>query len=443
MIVTDTPDIGMSGARDTPSLGVRADSISSIARPLVAPCRTEAPAPHGGRLLDPHGSHRTSSQSSRRSALVADAEVSEVVAAASTRTGLPSAPGCATHPPRRYSRRVDQAHEGSRIAIAGAVPAGSTRAPGQKAFMDAVDAEPAFLHLRGDGYARLRSVARHMALRADWELLTTRPTWAVLATQAGCHVSTVNRCIRLLKRAGLVGVVATGRSRGCAPATLGRAEAAVYVLCVPTSPTLSAVPTTPVDEDDPPSLDVLSFKEHPPHTRGSERKKAGTRTECQTKTSPMHRWRPTSNTPRRPDERQAAAQALQDRFPVLRRVSTAHVASRIRDFILAGWSVADVGFAIDRRPDGTTWPHDGAHGVGNVGAWLRYRLAAWRDETGKVTLSTAQRDQARHELELARQLARREQLCADRAARSQMGSTVVSDALAQIRAALPWRWVYA
>jgi hypothetical protein len=156
----------------------------------------------------------------------------------------------------------------------------------------------------------------------------------------------------------------------------------------------------------------------------------------------MHRWRPPGNTPRRPDERQAAAQALQDRFPVLRRVSTAHVASRIRDFILAGWSVADVGFAIDRRPDGTPWPHDGAHGVGNVGAWLRYRLAAWRDETGKVTLSTAQRDQARHELELARQAARREQLCADRAARSQMGSTVVNAALAQIRAALP-RWVYA
>jgi hypothetical protein len=66
-----------------------------------------------------------------------------------------------------------------------------------------------------------------------------------------------------------------------------------------------------------------------------------------------------------------------------------------------------------------------------------------RIEAGRVALSPAQRDQARHDRELARQVARREQQCADRAARPQMGSTVVGDALAQIRAALPRRWTYA
>lgn len=112
--------------------------------------------------------------------------------------------------------------------------------------------------------------------------------------------------------------------------------------------------------------------------------------------------------PRRLDGCREASRALQARVPVLRRASTAHITARTREFVLAGWSVADIAFAMDRKPDGTPWPHDGAHGVGSIGGWLRYRLAAWRDHAGTVTPSPAQRDQARHDLEMARQVDRRD-----------------------------------
>jgi len=171
----------------------------------------------------------------------------------------------------------------------------------------------------------------------------------------------------------------------------------------------------------------------PPRSRGTEDQEAGQDFDHQTKTAPAVRKQRPSREPRRLDECRVASQALQARVPVLGRASTAHVSTRIREFVLAGWSVADVVAAMDTRPDGTRWPHDGAHGVGNVGGWLAYRLAAWRDEAGTVTLSVGQRAQGRVDAAAGRAAARHEQQRVANAARPAMDSAVVGDALAEMR----------
>jgi hypothetical protein len=202
-------------------------------------------------------------------------------------------------------------------------------------------------------------------------------------------------------------------------------------------------PSAPVDNDlhepsDTDGVKALAFEVNaspltPPRSRGTEAQKAGQDFDHQTKTAPAVRKQRPSREPRRPNECRVASQALQARVPVLGRASTTHVCTRIREFVLAGWSVADVVIAMDRKPDGALWPHDGAHGVGNVGGWLRYRLAAWRDEAGTVTLSTSQRAQARVDAATGRAAARHEQQRAASAARPTMDSAVVGDALAEMR----------
>ena len=104
--------------------------------------------------------------------------------------------------------------------------------------------------------------------------------------------------------------------------------------------------------------------------------------------------------------------------------------------MLAGWTVNDVLAAIDHRPDGTAWAHDGATGVQQVGRWLTHRLSAWRDGHGTVLRSPSQRSaaDAAHARALAvARAAAHEELMANRSAPD---SPVAAAALAQIRATL-------
>jgi hypothetical protein len=77
-------------------------------------------------------------------------------------------------------------------------------------------------------------------------------------------------------------------------------------------------------------------------------------------------------------------------------------------FFRAGWTVVDLAWAIDHRPDGTPWPHDGAHGVLNPRGWLAHRLRAWRDDRGEPIRSRSQRAAAERARERAVQEARRQ-----------------------------------
>ena len=78
----------------------------------------------------------------------------------------------------------------------------------------------------------------------------------------------------------------------------------------------------------------------------------------------------------------------------------------IRPFFGAGWSVGDLMVAVDRRPDGSAWPHSGDRGVREPARWLIHRLAAWLDDGGVPLLSWRQERAAAHERLMAEREAR-------------------------------------
>ena len=289
------------------------------------------------------------------------------------------------------------ARERSTLAVASALPHGSSRAPDQAAWRLSVRHSPALDQLRADRRGTTLAVADVLAYSADWASMTTRPTWAVLCARTGRSRATVARALALLRGASLLGVVATGRSAVYVPMALGnQAEAAVYVLAVASPLSLVA---GAVDEDETPT--GVAGSSDPPGARASQTKSEAEPLRGQIidaasrPTLPrLHRndpvWSGTA-TAQRKDERQAAAGELQRRLPPLRRTSTAWIAAATREFMLAGWTVNDLHHALDHRPDGSRWPHDGATGVQQIGRWLTFRLAVWKDGHGTVLRSPSQR----------------------------------------------------
>ena len=273
---------------------------------------------------------------------------------------------------------------------------------------------------------------------------TTMPTWAFLQSRLGCSRATVARLLSLLRTWGLLGIVVTGRSGACAPGgALARTkvhhshvpahngtgpinEAAIYVLCqvrhlasVGQEQALEPTGIRPVDTNETPPPEGAKciprtpargdFAPQPEPLRGQSHSGAAqARPEPHPSDYRPGRWYSPTATTSGKDAAIAACRELQARLPVLRRISDRHVRSVLREFFLAGWTVADVILAIDRRPEGHTWAHDGAHGVANVGAWLKHRLTPWRTSTGTVRRSPSQRAAATHVETQARARARRE-----------------------------------
>lgn len=319
-----------------------------------------------------------------------------------------------------YRVRVSRRSEAKPWVVLRAVPAGHVRASSQKAFLDAVDACDELLQLRADALANVRLVAARLAWWADWDTMTTRPTWAVLSEKTGLSRRTIARALVRLRDAGLVGLVATGRAAGYQPARrdAGGAEAAVYVLCVPSPLALveDVDEIAPVDTSGTPtgsprlveepmraresgnhSSDALRATAHAaPDGAEPAQKRAGA------KSGPT--LSPVAGRRARLDERWRQARALQARIPVLRAVTDRAVAAALRDFHAAGWSTADLASCVDWRPDGTRWPHDGATGVAVPARWLEHRLAPWRDETGapRPAPSARRLDEARARAERQR-----------------------------------------
>lgn len=353
---------------------------------------------------------------------------------------------------REFRVRVSRRRESSRPVVARAVPHGSARAASQVEFLAAVREHPELGRLRRDGFATLYAVAKVLAWSASWETMTSRPTWALLEERTGPLVgkerisrATVARALRRLQEAGLVGVVATGRSGRFTPAArdAGVAEAAVYVLCTPS-------PLAPVDEDETPTELAPVSETHPPHARARQQPSEPLR--GLTLAAPVGPGAPVGTfdeQPLRPADpspdsrlgRLGSARALQERLPVLRRISEQHVASIVREFALAGWSVSELVVAIDRRPDGTTWPHDGATGVGNVGAWLAFRLGAWRDPSGTVRPSPSARVRAERLERAARRRAEDEAAAELRPASQSPAFAEIRAMLAARRTTRPAAWV--
>ena len=100
------------------------------------------------------------------------------------------------------------------------------------------------------------------------------------------------------------------------------------------------------------------------------------------------------------------ARELQERLVVLRGCSDRYVMRVIKAFGEAGWNVGDLVVAVDRRPDGSLWPHSGDRGVREPARWLIHRLAAWLDDRGAPLLSWRQERAVAHERAMAEREAR-------------------------------------
>ena len=121
---------------------------------------------------------------------------------------------------------------------------------------------------------------------------------------------------------------------------------------------------------------------------------------------------------RREAERLASLELQFRSFP-LQRISTPHVAAICRPFFLAGWTIKDILHAIDWRPNtDAMYHHDGAHGVDNTGAWLKFRLSKWVRHDGGFYRSPSQKQTAEKAQRKAEQRAADERRARDRADRA-------------------------
>jgi hypothetical protein len=236
-----------------------------------------------------------------------------------------------------------------------------------------VDSHPAFASLRNDAHGNLMAVAWVLARFADWQSLTSRPTWQRLMDTAGLRRSTVAKYLRLLRDAGLLGIVESGTTpqfRSFLHADDGN-RASVYVLCIPAA--------SPVEETRTPSRSPKESLSTPPHAR------------------------------EQPGENLAPTREVQRRAPVLSEISDRHLRSVLRPYWDAGWTVSDVLWCLDHRPSAELWPHTDA--VRHVPGWVRSRLAAWAGRS-----SPSQHRAAQHRALLAEQAQRAAERASLRAA---------------------------
>lgn len=319
-----------------------------------------------------------------------------------------------------HLRRIPTARETTDLAVAGVLPAGHERPATQGRWRSVLRATLGPGQFRADRRATLLAVATTLMNHADWDTGTSRPTWAVLVDR--CQLitghgskATIARAIATLIELKLIARVAGGRigcytpngcrarSRskgpclhpdgGCAPH-----EAAVYALIVPTR--LRSVPNNAIvaaasavdGNATPPHRDVSVAHPVRAHARQKTNSEPlrGTHLQVPAQAPATAQFIPNRHEPLWPASattgsqgaRFAASAELQRRLPVLRQISTRDLRSCLRAFWLAGWTVLDVRHAIERRPDGTRWPHDGANGIGPyaVRGWLAHRLAPWTTE---------------------------------------------------------------
>lgn len=341
----------------------------------------------------------------------------------------------------RKWRRPSVSAERSRLLVAASVPDGCVLAPRVSVWLEAVR-EVAEAHgLREAQVATVVRVARGLCDWVDGASRTTRVVNNRVAELVGCCVRTVQRWLRRLEQWGLLGLVAGGRSARWAPLARTqdaggrvvlerRNEAAVRSLVIPEE--LAAVAASvgrgPVDSEGP-AEPHCGLRCHPypwlgnldPRTRargglGGEGlvPLRGAEAFLGAAARPGGRGGPSRRrawwSPRRTRSTEEAvlglARELQERLRVLRGCSDRYVMRVIKAFGEAGWSVGDLVVAVDRRPDGSVWPHSGDRGVREPARWLIHRLSAWLDDRGAPRLSWRQERAVAHERAMAEREAR-------------------------------------
>jgi hypothetical protein len=135
-------------------------------------------------------------------------------------------------------------------------------------------------------------------------------------------------------------------------------------------------------------------------------------------------------TPHQGGEALRAAEALRLAALTFRRLSARHVRHLLREHFRAGWSPADVLWALDHLPSGHRHLH--TDDVRHPAAWLRHRLAPWTQESQVLPGHRAQLEARKVQHRAEQEMARRERV---RAAERSAGVNTPEHA-AQARAML-------
>ena len=277
---------------------------------------------------------------------------------------LTSTPRTAVRVAWSQRRRTDRQAPAPAVAAA---RHGLTLAATGPTWLRQVEAAADDAHLRADSAESLRAVAWVLATRSRRDR-SSAPTWAALVEQTGRSRATVARWLAWLRARGLLAVVTTGAvARGPHEAH----QAAVYALTRPAGADAAAppCPAPPVDEDETPGPEgQLNTQD------GREARAGGTETAA----SPpgWSRTRPAATRA----ERLRLVERLRDETPCLRGPagpSTRALRSVLRPWLVEGWTLADLRWAVDHRPDETPWTFEAA--PREPLAWLRWRLRPWAE----------------------------------------------------------------
>jgi hypothetical protein len=131
--------------------------------------------------------------------------------------------------------------------------------------------------------------------------------------------------------------------------------------------------------------------------------------------------------PQNRSEGLAAAAAVQELIPSLRRLSPEHVRWLARPYWRTGWTAADVAKAIERGPSGRQ--HGYTSDVHSPANWASSRLAQWLGVGGRPVVSPSQAAAEAHRLDVA-------EAARLRAARVNPGPEVAAAGAARARQAM-------
>lgn len=336
---------------------------------------------------------------------------------------------------KQRPRRVRKAKERSNRAVWSVIPAGHRPARHIIRWLRSIQELAEFQLARKDLKANIWRFANAVAQCPGFDpaSMTVMPLWQRLQERFGFPSKSISNYFRRLRDWGVLAVVATGRTAEFTPKSSGRTdnEAAIYVL-------LEKVEEEDVEKSSVPVPNRAV--NNPPHARAGEEsklnidaatphaslKRAAQRREVNhqllNRKAPL--WNPNETTSaktkreRREAERLASLELQFRSFP-LQRISTPHVAAICRPFFRAGWTIRDILHAIDWRPNtDARYHHDGASGVENTGAWLKFRLGKWVRKDGGFYRSPSQKreaDRIQRAAERRAVLERRERELAERA----------------------------
>ena len=341
-------------------------------------------------------------------------------------------PGGSSGHPQRSGPRLP----GGQPGIARAIPAGSRRAPSQRAFLAALLRDPELAGIREDARRNVLECARVWARFAAWagpDKMTTRPTRARLCElvrsdrrrprcpkcRAGdrehshpLSETSYKRARAWLQQRGWLGVVEEGTTPQFSPAVLtdldGKNTAARYVLCVPFRKRETRIAGCADPIIGPPT----GFRRKPgkaPRARDAQQGNIKPEKACPPGRPPdvPHPAAefPTRKNPETRTERLAAAEALRGQSRLLAVLSPEHLRHLCRVLFAAGWSPADILHALEHAPGGRQYGYTAS--VRHVPGWVRFRLSAWLGPDGTPLPSRGQRAAAQRAAARAEQESRR------------------------------------